>query len=116
MGAFHPIGVERVNRGGICRAPTYPWEAHMRRTLVLAVLAFAVLAPAASAASSPPRSGKLNVDIAITKFGVAKGKTTATGVATATLSDNAGRITRIKQPVALAVKSGGSCRILALVL
>jgi hypothetical protein len=87
----------------------------MRRTLVLAAVAFAVLAPAASASSAPP-SGKLNVSIAITKFGVAKGKTTASGIATATLSDNAGRITRIKQPVSLAVKSGGSCRILSLVL
>jgi hypothetical protein len=87
----------------------------MRRLIVLAVLAFAALAPAASA-SSPPKSGKLNVDIAITKFRVANGKTTASGTATATLSDNAGRITRIKQPISLAVKSGGSCKILSLVL
>jgi hypothetical protein len=88
----------------------------MRRIVVLAVVAFAALAPAASASSPPPKTGKLNVSIAITKFGVAKGKTTATGIATATLSDNAGQVTRIKQPISLAVKSGGSCRILSLVL
>jgi hypothetical protein len=79
------------------------------------LLALLVFVPAASA-SSPPRSGKLNVNIAITKFRVANGKTTANGVATATLSDSAGGLTRIKQPISLAVKSGGSCRILSLVL
>jgi hypothetical protein len=87
----------------------------MHRSVLLCALALLAFAPAASAAA-PPKSGKLDVNIAITKFGVAHGKTTATGVATATLSDNAGRITRIKQPVSLAVKRGGSCRILALVL
>jgi hypothetical protein len=87
----------------------------MRRIVVLAVIAFAALAPAASA-SAPPKSGKLDVNISITKFRVANGKTTANGFATAVLSDNAGRITRIKQPVSLAVKSGGSCKILGLVL
>jgi hypothetical protein len=87
----------------------------VRRSMLLCLLALLAFAPAASA-GTPPKSGKLNVSIAITKFGVAHGKTTASGVATATLSDNAGGITRIKQPVSLAVKSGGSCRILALVL
>jgi hypothetical protein len=87
----------------------------MRRIAVIAVIAFAALVPAASAAA-PPKSGKLNVNISITKFRVANGKTTANGFATAVLSDNAGRITRIKQPVSLAVKSGGSCKILGLVL
>jgi len=88
----------------------------MRRALLAGLLALFVFVPAASASSPPPESGKLNVSIAITKFGVANGKTTASGVATAVLSDNAGHITRIKQPVTLAVKSGGSCRILSLVL
>jgi hypothetical protein len=88
----------------------------MRRSVLLGLLALLVFVPAASAASPPPKSGKLNVNIAITSFRVANGKTTANGLATATLSDNAGRITRIKQPVSLAVKSGGSCRILSLVL
>src|SRR4051812_50126141 len=78
----------------------------MRRALLAGLLALLVFVPTA-AASSPPQSGKLNVNIAIIKFGVAHGKTTANGVATATLSDNAGRITRIKQPISLAVKSGG---------
>src|SRR4051794_3773476 len=83
--------------------------------MLLCLLALLVFVPAASA-GTPPKSGKLNVDIAITKFRVANGKTTATGVAMATLSDNAGGVTRIKQPISLAVKSGGSCRILSLVL
>src|SRR4051812_49745824 len=87
----------------------------MRRALLAGLLALLVFVPTA-AASSPPQSGKLNVNIAITKFGVAHGKTTANGVATATLSDNAGRITRIKQPISLAVKSGGFCKNLFLVL
>jgi hypothetical protein len=87
----------------------------MRRSMLLGLLALLAFAPAASA-GTPPKSGKLNVDIAITKFRVANGKTTATGLATATLTDNAGKSTRIKQPVTLAVKSGGSCRILSLVL
>src|SRR3954464_13468424 len=87
----------------------------MRRALLAGLLALLVFVPTA-AASSPPKSGKLNVNIAITNFRVANGKTTANGVATATLSDNAGRITRIKQPVSRAVKSGGSCKILGLVL
>src|SRR3954464_5834566 len=87
----------------------------MRRALLAGLLALLVFVPTA-AASSPPKSGKLNVNIAITNFRVANGKTTANGVATAVLSDNAGRITRIKQPVSLAVKSGGSCKILGLVL
>jgi hypothetical protein len=87
----------------------------MRRYMLLCLLALLAFAPAASA-GTPPKSGKLNVDIAITKFRVANGKTTATGVATATLTDSTGGSTRIKQPISLAVKSGGSCRILALVL
>src|SRR5690348_12953427 len=88
----------------------------MRRMLLLCLLASLVVVPAASAASSPPRSGKLNVNLAITKFRVVNGKSTASGIATATLTDNSGNATRIKQPVTLAVKSGGSCRILGLVL
>jgi hypothetical protein len=87
----------------------------VRRSVLLGLLALLVFVPGASA-STPPKSGKLKVNIAITNFRVANGKTTANGVATATLSDNAGRITRIKQPVSLAVKSGGSCKILGLVL
>src|SRR3954470_7894963 len=87
----------------------------MRRMLLLCLLGSLALVPAASAAT-PPKSGKLNVNLAITKFRVANGKSTASGTATATLTDNAGNITRIKQPVTLAVKRGGSCRILGLVL
>jgi hypothetical protein len=87
----------------------------VRRTLLLCLLMSLALVPAASAAT-PPKSGKLNVDLAITKFRAANGKSTASGTATATLTDNAGNITRIKQPVTLAVKRGGSCRILGLVL
>jgi len=37
-------------------------------------------------------------------------------VATATLLDYAGNSTKIRQPVSFAVKAGGSCRILSLVL
>ena len=87
----------------------------MRRALLAGLLALLVFVPAASA-GTPPKSGKLDVNIAITKFKVANGKSTANGFATAVLTDNAGRTTRIKQPVTLAVKQGGSCRILGLVL
>jgi hypothetical protein len=88
----------------------------LRRTLLLCLLALLAIVPAASAATPPPKSGKLNVNIAITKFRVVGKKSTARGIATATLTDNAGRSTRIKQPITLAVKRGGSCRILGLVL
>ena len=86
-----------------------------RMLLLLCLLASLAVVPSASAATSP-KSGKLNVNLAITKFRVVNGKSTASGIATATLTDSAGKATQIKQPVTLAVKRGGSCRILSLVL
>lgn len=85
---------------------------------LLVVLSLAALAPAAASASSSTagKPGKLTVNVAITKFRAVNGKSTAAGLATATLMDNTGKATTIKQPVTLAVKQGGSCRILGLVL
>jgi hypothetical protein len=71
--------------------------------------------PAAAADGSRP-TGELKVNLAITDFKQKAGRTTAQGMATATLLDNAGNTTKIRQPVSFAVKAGGSCRILSLVL
>jgi hypothetical protein len=80
------------------------------------LLLLAVASPAAAAPSKSHPSGNLKVNLEITKFKAGSLKSTAQGVASATLTDNSGQITRIRQHVSFAVKSGGSCRILSLVL
>jgi hypothetical protein len=98
---------------------------HRRFPALLAAAAFlaVLIAVPATAGSSPqaqkaqrPRS--LTVSVNITSFNAAakRGSSTANGTVSAVLQDSDGHATRIKQPVSLAVKSGGSCRILALVL
>src|SRR4051794_2744444 len=77
----------------------------------------AVPATAGSAGSSPQKQKTLTVTVDVTSFrAAAKGRTTAQGSVSAVLQDSDGHATHIKQPVSLAVKSGGSCRILGLVL
>jgi hypothetical protein len=83
-------------------------------SFLVVALALVALAPTASAAK--PKTGKLTVNVEITKFRATADKSTASGVATATLIDSGGKSSTIKQPISLAVKRGGSCRILSLVL
>jgi hypothetical protein len=94
----------------------------MVRLVVVAVSLALLVAVPATAESPSPRSQSsppqtLTVSVNVTSFhAAAKGKTTAEGTVSAVLADSDGHSTHIKQPVSLAVKSGGSCRILALVL
>jgi hypothetical protein len=87
-----------------------------RTLLVLCLSLVALVLPVADAHAATRHSGNLKVNLEITSFRASAGKTTAQGVATATLSDSSGGATKIRQPVSFAVKSGGSCRILSLVL
>ena len=93
----------------------------MKRALLLlpAIVLATVLFPAGAGAASsapPAAKGKLTVNVEITKFRATAAKTTASGVATARLTDYAGKSSVIKQPIKLAVTRGGSCQILSLVL
>jgi hypothetical protein len=82
-----------------------------------ALVAACLLLPAsANAATSSSQSRSLLVKVDITSFHAKRARTTASGTATALLTDNKGHVTRLKQTVTLSVKSGGSCRILSLVL
>jgi hypothetical protein len=90
-------------------------------SLALACLAAALLtspgvAGASQARAKASKSRVLTVKVAINRFNVGRARTTASGTATATLTDNQGHRSTFKQPVTLAVKSGGSCRILSLQL
>src|SRR3954464_2295788 len=83
----------------------------------LLVALTAVPATAGSQASTSSKQKTLTVTVDVTKFrALAKGRNSAQGTVTAVLQDSDGHATHIKQPVWLAVKSGGSCRILGLVL
>jgi hypothetical protein len=90
--------------------------------LLTAAILLAVLVAVPATAESPSSSRaqapqSLTVKVDVTGFSAAaKGRTTAQGTVTAVLQDSDGHGTSIKQPVTLAVKSGGSCRILGLVL
>jgi hypothetical protein len=96
----------------------------MRHSRLLAAVLAAMLMSTVSVASAVAQdgssgerpAGKLKVNLAITKFKVRGSGTTAQGFATATLTDNAGRTARIRQPIAFGVQNRGSCRILGLVL
>ena len=80
----------------------------MRRTTFLAARAAALLAPAASAAAAPTPA-RVRVDVNVQKFVVQKNGIRALGYASAELG---GKGTR--RLVRLAVKGGGSCRVLDL--
>jgi hypothetical protein len=95
----------------------------MLMSLAMAALLIAVGATSASAgspqmtpaaSSATPRN--LSVTVNVTRFQAGKTRTTATGNVAAVLQDSNGHATRFNQPVTLAVKSGGSCKILGLVL
>jgi hypothetical protein len=95
---------------------------HRRFPALLAAVALLVgltsaPATAESQPSSAPKPQTLKVNVSVLSFNAAaKGRATAQGSVSAVLQDSEGHATRIKQPVTLAVKSGGSCRILGLVL
>lgn len=84
-------------------------------TVGLAVLA---LVPAAGgvAPKPPAHRGRLVVGVEVLHFANAGRSLRATGVVTATLSDQGGHTTTIHQPVALTASTGGGCRVLHLFL
>jgi hypothetical protein len=84
--------------------------------LLVVPLAVAPATAGARAAKAKHASGRLKVNLAITRFDASSRKSTADGVATATLTDSTGQAAHIKQHVHFAVKSGGGCQILGLVL
>ncbi len=83
-------------------------------------LAAATAAPAAPTRVSAPASAhtaKLAVGVEVLRFSSAGRTTTANGLLTATLTDNLGHVTTIKDTVALtAATGGGGCRVLHLFL
>lgn len=95
---------------------------YRRSLLALAVVALALTTAVDSVAAGAPakrahaKTPTLSVRVDVTRFTTAKARTTAQGSVSAVLMDTNGHATRINQPVTLAVKSGGSCRILSLVL
>src|SRR3954454_3045300 len=86
------------------------------RLFLASLIVACLLVPASANAASPSKSRSLTVKVDISSFNAKRARTTASGTATALLTDNKGHVTRLKQTVTLAVKSGGSCRILSLVL
>jgi predicted RNA-binding protein Jag len=83
---------------------------------LLSLIVACALVPASANAASPSKSRTLSVKVDISSFHAKRARTTASGTATALLTDNKGHVTKLKQTVTLSVKSGGSCRILSLVL
>jgi hypothetical protein len=70
--------------------------------------------PARAAATSSPAS--LRVSVRVNRFAVAGRRTTATATATATLTNFSGKTTTSRQKVTLAAATGGSCKVLHLLL
>lgn len=79
------------------------------------LVALATALPAAGAARSAPRSGKLTVGVEVLHFAAAGRQTTATGFVTARLSDS-GRTTTVRQKVAVTARAGRQCTVLYLYL
>lgn len=86
-------------------------------TLIAVLGALAIFPAGAGAATTPARSSKLSVGVEVLRFNAAGNSTTATGLVTANLTDNAGHVTQVKTQVALAAQAGGgSCKVLHLFL
>ncbi|MGI8802099.1 MAG: hypothetical protein ACR2KV_07995 [Solirubrobacteraceae bacterium] len=96
----------------------------MRLPLLLALTGAAitggVVSAGAAPAAAPPaaaHSAKLAVGVEVLRFSSAGRTTTAKGLLSATLTDNLGHTTTIKDTVALtAATGGGGCRVLHLFL
>src|SRR3954453_315546 len=86
------------------------------RLFLASLVVACLLLPASADAAPPSKTRSLTVKVDVSRFNAKRSRTTASGTATALLTDNKGHVTRLKQTVTLAVKSGGSCRILSLVL
>src|SRR3954453_15541993 len=86
------------------------------RLFLASLVVACLLVPASANPASPSKTRSLTVKVDVSHFNAKRARTTASGTATALLTDNKGHVTRLKQPVTLAMKSGGSCRILSLVL
>jgi len=101
-----------------------------RVVLVLAVTAILALALGASSASASsrapiasahlapaaPGTGRLDVDVRVTRFLQRAGHVRAQGVVTATLQGAGATPTTVRQRVSLQVRPGASCQILVLTL
>lgn len=70
-------------------------------------------APASAARTAP---AQLSVSVRVNRFAVAGRKTTATATAVATLTNFSGKTTSSRQKVTLAAATGGSCKVLHLLL
>lgn len=88
-------------------------------TLAAAAVAAVVMSAAAAPSAAPPkaRTAKLAVGVEVLRFSSAGRTTTANGLLSATLTDNLGHTTTIKDNVALtAATGGGGCKVLHLFL
>lgn len=74
--------------------------------------------PAAGAAARPSamKSGRLAVGVEVLSFATAGRAVNATGIVSATLTDNKGHRSTIRTKVALAAAAGGACQVLHLTL
>jgi hypothetical protein len=84
--------------------------------LVAAMLAVGFVPAGAATSSSSTRPAKLAVGVEVLRFSSAGRSLTATGLVTANLTDNAGHMTVVKEPIALTASTGGGCRVLHLFL
>jgi hypothetical protein len=78
-------------------------------------------APEFASGSSPlvrtsAHGSKLHLAVHVTRFAISRGRTVAKGTVNTKLTDLTGKNTFVKAPVTLAVKNGGSCRVLHLQL
>ena len=94
-----------------------------RRALALLVVTLAGFGTAAALASvsiAPAQTmqhqARLKVGVSVLRFAAAGRRTTATGLVSATLVDNHGRMTTVHSKVAITASTGGSCRVLHLFL
>jgi hypothetical protein len=94
-----------------------------RRALALLVVTLAGFGTAAAMASvsiapaqATRQQARLKVGVSVLRFAAAGRRTTATGLVSATLTDNRGRRTTVHSKVAITAATGRSCRILHLFL
>jgi hypothetical protein len=89
------------------------------RLALLLVTAVGALSasPIGAEAAQPPGPGKLRVGVEVLRFNTAGRSTSATGLVTANLTDNAGHTTTAKTQISLkAAAAAGGCKVLHLFL